>query len=162
MDLPWDPERIAQSRANFEGMAREAGLPFGVRTRMANSRLALEAAEWARDQGPTVGDLFHRAVFRAYFVDGLNIGDVEVLADLAAKCGLDPDDLRRALAEGLYREAVQAQLDEARELGVTAVPTFVAGGYAVVGAHPVEMLRRLMRAVGGVPRGDGGQPGPGS
>ena len=129
-------------------MAREVGLPFGVRTRWANSRLALEAAAWAREQGVAAHDVFHRAVFRAYFVDALNIGDVEVLADLAARCGLEPDDLRRALAEGEYREAVQRQIDEARALGVTAVPTFVAGGYAVVGAHPVEMLSRLLRAAG--------------
>ncbi len=149
MAIPWDPERVAQGRANFERLAAEAGLPFGVRTRWANSRLAHEAAEWAREQGAF--DAYHRALFRAYFVDALNLGDVAVLADLAAGCGLDAGALREALAAGRYRAAVQAQVDEAADLGVSAVPTFVAGRYAVVGAQPVEMLRRLMAAAEAAP-----------
>ena len=156
MDPPWDPELRRQSREHFERLAREAGLPLGSRTRLANSRLALEAAEWAKALGPAAHDGLHRAIFQAYFVDGRNIGDVEVLVEAATSCGLDPADLRLALAEGRYREAVQKQGEEARELGVTAVPTFLAGGYVVVGAQPSEALRRLMRAVGAQPRGAGG------
>ena len=153
MEIPWRPEQVAQARGQFERMAHEAGLPVGRRTRLANSRLALEAAEWAKAWGPAAHDCLHRALFRAYFVDGGNIGDVAVLAEQAERCGLDPDDLRLALAEGRYRAAVQAQLDAVRDLGITAVPTFIAGGYAVVGAQPVAVLRRLVQAAGAQPRG---------
>lgn len=144
-------------RSQFERMAREVGLPLGSRTRLANSRLALEAAEWAKGLGPAAHDCLHRAIFHAYFAEGLNIGDVEVLAGAATSCGLDAAELRRVLAERTYREAVQRQIDEARDLGVSAVPTFLAGGYAVVGAQPSEAFRKLMRTAGARPRGGEGQ-----
>ena len=77
-----------------------------------------------------------------------NIGSTDVLAGIANELGLNADDLRAALVEGRYRDRVQAQYEEARAVGVTAVPTFVAGGYALVGAHPYENFHRLMEAAG--------------
>jgi predicted DsbA family dithiol-disulfide isomerase len=136
-------------------MAREARLPFGVRTRWARPRAALEAYEWARDQGREPSDRLHQSVFRAYFVDLANIGDVDVLAGRAAECALDGNSLRRALAEGRFRDAVQTQIDEARDLQITAVPAFLAGDYAVVGAQPVGVPRRLVVAARDGPRGGG-------
>lgn len=150
MEIPWSPERIARGRASFERMADEAGLDYGERKHWYNSDLAHEATEWVHERG--MDDAFHRAVFRAYFVHDRNIGSPEVLADLVTDLGLDPTDLRVALAERRYRERVQAQYQEAREIGVTAVPTFVAEGYAIVGAQPYEVFRRLMTAVGQAPR----------
>lgn len=150
MEIPWPPERIAQGRASFERMANEAGLEYGERRHWYNSDLAHEATEWIRERGKE--DAFHRAVFRAYFVQDRNIGSPEVLGELVADLGLDPADLRAALTEQRYREEVQAQYREAREIGVTAVPTFVAEGYAIVGAQPYEVFRRLMAAVGQAPR----------
>jgi len=71
-----------------------------------------------------------------------------VLAEIASEVGLDADDLRTALREGRYRDRVQAQYEEAREIGVTAVPTFVAADrYAIVGAHPYENFQKLLAAV---------------
>ena len=153
--IPWPPERLAQARANFERMAREAGLDVGVRTHWYNSDLAHEATVWAREIGAE--DAFHRAVFRAYFVDDRNIGSPDVLAGIATDLGLAAADLRVALAERRYRESVVAQYEEAREIGVTAVPTFVAEGYAIVGAQPYEAFHRLMAAVGQPPREEQGE-----
>jgi predicted DsbA family dithiol-disulfide isomerase len=76
-----------------------------------------------------------------------------VLVGLAIGLGLSGDDLRAALADRRYRANVVAEYQEAREVGVTAVPTFVAEGYAIVGAHPYETFRRLMAAIGQEPRG---------
>jgi predicted DsbA family dithiol-disulfide isomerase len=148
--IPWSPERIAQGRASFERLAREAGLEVGERTHWYNSDLAHEAAQWAREQ--EAADAFHRAIYRAYFVEDRNIGSADVLAELAGGLGLNGDDLRAALADRRYREEVLAQFQEARDVGVTAVPTFVAEGYAIVGAHPYETFRRLMTAIGQEPR----------
>jgi len=150
MPIPWPPERVAQARANFERMATDAGLEFGKRTHWYNSDLAHEATLWAREHHAE--DAFHRAVFRAYFVDNTNIGSPDVLADIATDLGLDAADLRAALAERRYRQEVQAQYEEAREIGVTAVPTFVAEGYAIVGAQPYDVFHRLMSALGQQPR----------
>jgi predicted DsbA family dithiol-disulfide isomerase len=144
--IPWPPERIAQGRAAFERMARAAGLPYGERTHWYNTDLAHEATEWARDHD--VLEPTHHAIMRAYFVDDRNIGSLEVLVDLARGLGLDAADLETALTDRRYRERVQDQYAEARELGITAVPTFVAGEFAVVGAQPEEVFERLMRAPG--------------
>ena len=143
----------AQRGSNFARLADEAGLPHGTRSHWYNSTPAHEAAEWADEHGG--GDAFRKAIYGAYFVDDRNIGSVDVLADLASGVGLDADDLRAALETGRYRDRVQEQYDESRGIGVTAVPTFVAGGHALVGAHPYENFHRLMEAAGIERRQDG-------
>lgn len=75
-------------------------------------------------------------MFEAYFVHDRNISSADILAELAGEIGLPGDELRAALADGRYLPQVRAEYQEARELGITAVPTFIAGGYALVGAHP--------------------------
>ncbi len=126
------------------------GLEVGERKHWYNSDLAHEADQWAKEQG--AADAFHRAIYRAYFVHDRNIGSPEVLVELANDLGLNGEELRAALADRRYREAVQAEYAEAREVGVTAVPTFVADNYAIVGAHPYESFKKLMAAVGQEPR----------
>lgn len=145
--IPWPPERIAESRHRFARMADEAGLPHGERTHWYDSRPAHEASEWARERG--ADDPFRRAVFSAYFVDNQNIGSPQVLGRIAAELKLDGPDLEAALAEGRYRERVEKQYEQARESGITAVPAFVAGGYAMLGAQPYEVFQRFMEHVGG-------------
>ena len=149
-ELPFSPERLAAGRRNFERLADEAGLPYGQRKHWYDSKPAHEAYLWADERG--AGDAFKRRVFAAYFVEDRNIASPDLLAGIAAELGLDGDDLRAALAEARYRERVEAEYAQAREVGVTAVPTFVAGGYALVGAHPVENLRKLMDHVGAARR----------
>ncbi|MHB1132837.1 MAG: DsbA family oxidoreductase [Chloroflexota bacterium] len=149
MEPPWDPNLYAQAREYFERLAREAGLPLSsAPRRLANSRLALEASEWAREQNLAAGEAFHRGVFADYFAEGRNIGDVEVLLGRATQVGLDAGLLRRVLAERRYKNTVQFQVEAARQAGVTAVPTFVAGGARVVGAQPLARLRWLLGAAG--------------
>jgi predicted DsbA family dithiol-disulfide isomerase len=148
--IPWDPERVARGRSHFEALAQEAGLEVGTRTHWYNSDLAHEANAWARERG--LGEALHREIMRAYFVRDENIGSVDVLTGIAAQLGYDAADLRRALDERRYHEEIQREYAEAREIGVTAVPTFVAEGYAIVGAHPYETFRRLMAAVSQAPR----------
>jgi predicted DsbA family dithiol-disulfide isomerase len=147
--IPFSPERRAAGRRNFERLADEAGLEYGPRDHWYDSQPAHEATVWAGEHGRA--DELKRAVFRAYFVHDRNIGSPEVLAELAAGIGLDGADLRAALAAGRHRAAVQEQFEEARMVGVTAVPTFVAGGFALVGAHPIETLRKLLAHAGAQP-----------
>jgi predicted DsbA family dithiol-disulfide isomerase len=113
---------------------------------LSNSRLAVEAAEFARDAGKYSG--FHRAVLAAYFARSQDIGDLDVLGELAAEVGLDPAALRQALATGLYADTRQAAHDEARRLGITGVPTYIfAGGVRVVGAQPLGHFRRMLEGM---------------
>jgi predicted DsbA family dithiol-disulfide isomerase len=122
------------------------GLPFDPPDRLSNTRLVVEAAEFARDAGRFAE--FHREALAAYFARGEDVGDVEVLVGVAAGLGLDTAGLREALASGTYSARREAAEQEARMLGVTGVPTyFFADGPKVVGAQPLEQFRRLAAAM---------------
>jgi len=112
------------------------------------TRLAHEAAHWARAQGRF--DDYHNEVFRAFFERGEDIGDVEVLIALGRKLELDSDSLRQALTSHEFAASVVADEREAARLGLNGVPAFVADRKAALsGVQPVENLKRLVESVRG-------------
>ena len=119
------------------------GLPYGERTMTYNSRLAQEVGKWADTQPG--GDAFHDALFRAYFVEARDISRPAVLLDVVEQIGLPVDDAREVLERRTFKDAVDADWALSREYGISGVPTFVAGGYGVVGAQPYEALEALVR-----------------
>lgn len=87
------------------------------------------------------------ALFRAYFVEGVDIGDAAALAAIAASAGLDGDAARAWLESGEDGALLADRDRRAREMGVRGVPFFVvAGRYAVSGAHDPEIFRRVFAA----------------
>jgi predicted DsbA family dithiol-disulfide isomerase len=140
-----DPEAMYQ---RMKGLMDAEGLPYGRRTMTYNSRLAQELGKWADTQPG--GAALHDALYRAYFVDNVNIGDPGILAGIAGKVGLSSEEARAVLAERRFREAVDADWQKSRDWGVTGVPTFVAGRYGVVGAQPYEVLEQLVEKAGAV------------
>lgn len=117
------------------------GLPFGERTRTYNTRLAQELGLWAEDHG--AGDPFHMAAFFAYFRDGQNLALLEILLNLAEGVGLARDQAESVLTNRTYKKNVDRDWQESRDKGITAVPTFVMGKHALVGAQPYEALVNL-------------------
>lgn len=132
------PKMQAQMRAR---MAAE-GLPYGERKMTFNSRLAQELAKWADTQPG--GEAIHDALFRAYFVDGRNIGDPQVLLEVAQSVGLPLQEAKEVLEQRTFRAAVDEDWEKSRRYGVTGVPTFVIGNHGVVGAQPYEVLEQLV------------------
>jgi predicted DsbA family dithiol-disulfide isomerase len=121
------------------------GLPYARRERTYNSRLAQELGKWGELAGhPAI----HDALYRAYFVDGTDIGSVDALVGVAVRVGLPAEEARRILKERAFRAAVDRDWAHARTLGITGVPTFVAGGRAVVGAQSYETLEQLVQLAG--------------
>jgi predicted DsbA family dithiol-disulfide isomerase len=90
---------------------------------------------------------FDEAVFEALWQDGEDIGDEDLLVELAVEAGVDAGEIRAALDDEALREAVRDQFAEAQRHGVTGVPTFAYGGYGARGAVPPEQLKRLVEGV---------------
>jgi len=137
----------AQMKARMEA----EGLPYGERARTYNSRLAQELGKWADTQPG--GEAIHDALFRAYFAEGRDISQPAVLLDVARQVGLPVDAAREVLEKRTFKDAVDADWKLSREYGITGVPTFVAGGYAVVGAQPYDALVQLVQKATEGPKG---------
>jgi len=135
MDIPAMLERLKK-------VADDLGLPWGTRKMTFNSRLAQEMGKWAEEKGK--GDGFHEAVFRGYFVEGKNIAKKDVLLGLAKKVGLPVKEAREILESRSFKEAVEEDWKLSMKWGVTAVPTFVIDGHAVVGAQPYDVLEAFL------------------
>ena len=130
------------------------GLPYGKRTHTYNSRLAQELGSWgdtledtSEQSGqtqPSAGDRLHNALYRAYFVDGRDISDVDELVQIAQSVGLDAQRARSVLESREFSAAVDADWAKAQDSGITGVPTFVAQGMGVPGAQPYDVLKRLV------------------
>ena len=133
----------------MKGLMDAEGLEYGPRTHTYNSRLAQELGKWADQQAASGKDYsaIHDALYRAYFVDGQNIGNVDVLVAVAEKAGLPGEDVRDVVTSRSAQEAVDADWEKSKQYGVTGVPTFVAGGYGLVGAQPYDALEQLMRTL---------------
>ena len=138
-----DPEAMYN---RMKGLMDAEGLAYGRRTHTYNSRLAQELGKWADTQDG--GEAIHDALYRAYFVDARNIGDPAVLIDVARSVGLPEDKVREVLETRSFKDAVDEDWAKSRQCGVTGVPTFVAGGYSVVGAQPYEALAQMLSSAG--------------
>ena len=115
--------------------------PFGI-----DSRPALIAAKYAEEQG--VGEAFHNAIFRAYWSQARSIDDIQLLAELGATVGLEPEALVAALDAPRYEAEVDEDIAIARANQMTGVPAMVlAQKYLVVGAQPLATLQQIVAQV---------------
>ena len=141
---------LAAMKANMQQRMAQEGLPYGDRSMTYNSRMAQELAKWAETQPG--GEAIHDALFKAYFVDGHNLARIDALLAIAGTVGLDLVEAREVLETRAFREAVDLDWSRSRQIGVSGVPTFVAGNMAVVGAQPYEVLEELVQKAGAQPR----------
>lgn len=87
---------------------------------------------------------FDEAIFETLWLEGRDIGDVEILIDLARSVGLDGDEIAEALADETLEAALQEQFSDAHQAGITGVPTFTYEGHVARGAVPPAQLERLV------------------
>ena len=127
---------------HLKQVASKLGLPLGERKKTYNSRLAQELGKFAEWKGK--GDEFHKAMFRAYFVDGQNIGKTSILVKLAESIHLNGKNAQKVIQDRTYKDAVDLDWKRSYELGVTAVPTFLFNNQQLVGAQNFETLEKLL------------------
>lgn len=142
---PQSPAMVQGWREQVFPLAERCGVTIRQPSRVPLTRLAHEAAAWARAQGRF--EAFHAAIFRAYFLEDADIGATETLLALAQQQGMDANDLAAALKEQRFAEEVEEDLLIGQTYGVTGVPTCVLGGTLLYGVQEVATLVRAIEAV---------------
>ncbi len=139
---------VAKAEAMIRQMT-EVGAADGLdlrfdKVRPGNTFDAHRVLHLAAERGAQ--DAVKERLLRGYMTEGEAIGEPEVLARLAGEAGLDPDEVRAALASDAHAREVRADEAEAREIGITGVPFFAFGGrYGVSGAQPAEALLGVLQ-----------------
>jgi predicted DsbA family dithiol-disulfide isomerase len=126
-------------------IARKMGVPIKLPTvsPQPHSHMAFEGFQYAQEHGK--GNEYNHRVLTAFFVESQDIGDIGVLAKLAAEVGLNHQEFEKALKSRKYREVHQRALRHAyEEAGVTGVPMFVIGNQVLTGLQSRESLEAVI------------------
>jgi predicted DsbA family dithiol-disulfide isomerase len=149
--MPQNPAFVRRGEdTRARKLAAEYGLEIHLRDRLLNSNLALCAVEYAKGVAAADGNItssaarIHHALFEAYYRDQRDISDRSVVVDVGRQAGLDANELDAVLRSGSFKPVVAESRLAAHALGVVAVPTWLAGGYGVVGVPALAELERLV------------------
>ena len=147
-------EQIAQAQQGIQSRGAELGFEFDMdkRSRIYNTFDAHRLLHWAEIEGRQ--HALKRALFAAYFTQGRNPSDHEVLIDVAKQVGLDPVRAREILASDLYANDVRERALFYREHGIQAVPSVIVNNkYVIQGGQPVAVFEQALRKIAAEPRG---------
>jgi predicted DsbA family dithiol-disulfide isomerase len=141
------PQQVAVMNDRVTRLAAEVGLEYHLDTaKQVNTVRAHELLHFAKSQGHQL-DLVER-LFRAYFTEGHNVGDIDELATLAAEVGLDAEQARQALTANTFLPAVKADMRRAAMYGIHGVPFFVFDEtYGVSGAQAAETFAAVLTQI---------------
>lgn len=135
VDTYHDPVRKEKWAKSLAPIVKELGIDMKLPPKVIPrpyTRLAFEGYHFAKEQGK--GDEYNDRLYRAYFTEELDIGDIDVLAGLAAEVGLNAADYRAALEEGKYTQIQKMAVRRAKEeLDVHSVPTIFIGSTRING-----------------------------
>ncbi len=139
-------EKAAAIDARIQSAAAQVGLEFrqDLMKRTPNT-IDAHRLIWFAGQ-KSVQDATMEIVFRAYFIEGQDVGQHDVLADCAALAGIDRAEVMAFLSGDLVDAEMRAADQSAREAGVSGVPSFFLDGYSVFsGAMPAEQMADAFR-----------------
>ena len=136
----------------------EAGLAYNPHPdRVPRTRRALELIEWSRSHGLERHQELHDRVMDAYWTEGRDIMDWDVLLACVADVGLDPDEARAEVESGVWAREVDTSTATAQRHGIRAVPAFVFDGRLLVsGAQPHEVFEAAIEKVAEMRAGEAG------
>jgi len=128
---------------NLNKMGNNYGLNFNGVDFIANTHLSLLASEYAKSKGKF--HEFHDNLFRLYFTEGREIGDVEILKTVAEGIGLNKDEMVTKITNGTYEGNLEVAKNLAKQYEVESTPTFIINNkYHIVGAQSIESFKRLL------------------
>ena len=133
-------EKSQEMINHMDNMAKEVGLNYNFKDMIQTNTLkAHRLAIYAKEFG-LMGEMNER-LLKAHFIDGINIGDIEILGDLAKEVGLNRDDTLTMLNSDEYIDQVEADRYEAKQLDINSVPFFIFNNkYGVQGAQPTPVF----------------------
>lgn len=141
-------EKIKPIHAALLDAGRQEGIAFAFEriARTPNTINSHRLIRWSHSMG--VQDQVVELLFRRYFVEGANIGDIEVLKDVGAEAGMDDELVGELLQSDADRELVEREDSLARKIGINGVPTYLIGGKVLVnGAQDAEQLVHVIDRV---------------
>jgi predicted DsbA family dithiol-disulfide isomerase len=136
--LPLGPRELE----TISNVAAETGIAVEPPARWLDSDKALQGSELAREAGAFA--LYHDAVFRAAFEQGMDIGDLEVLSAIAGRAGMDPIHFRDEIERGRMAARIAANKAEADSFSALGYPSFILGDFPLTGIQPIETMRQLL------------------
>ena len=143
----WTQEQTEEAMSYVVNMAKSVGLTYHFdKAVVANSFDAHRFSHLAKKHG--LQDEAEERLFAAYFIEGKNTADHEVLAQIGTEIGLDADEVKKVLAGNDFAADVEKDIEEARQFRISGVPFFVFDRkYAVSGAQDSKVfLETLQKA----------------
>lgn len=138
-----DPDSRSALWERISAMAEAVGFSMRPPTVLTNSRAALAATEFARESGRD--EALEERIYRAYFGEGLNIGDPAIVVRLSSEVGLDSAEIAEAIKSPKYELRLKNNALAANQRGVNGVPTFFIGEYPLVGAQSPDAMRSILK-----------------
>lgn len=142
------PEQMERSREGIRARGAELGFTFNMekRGRIYNTFDAHRLLHWAELEGHQ--HALKTALFTAYFTDGRNPNDRDVLVDVATQAGLDPVQAREVLESGRYADEVRQHEQLYQQQGISAVPSVIINNkYLIQGGQPVQVFEQALRKI---------------
>lgn len=144
-------ERMGEDRVKAVcNMAEAVGIEMNLdKVVSVNTFDAHRLIKFAEHQGGAkLADKVAERLFKAYFTDGLSVGDPEVLKTIGTECGLDEKETEEVIDSEMYSETVRTELQKAHQNGIGSVPFFVFNDkYALSGAQPPEVMVQAVQQV---------------
>ena len=142
----FQPYEITAMFKNLRQRGHRYGMVYNDHDRASNSHLALLAGEFAKESGGF--EEFHEKVFQAFFTDSKDIGQLDVILGIVSKSGMNPEKLKQALNDNLYRDCLNTTMIEARQLGIRSIPAFVfENNEIIMGALTPEVFKRALESI---------------
>ena len=124
-------------------MAKEDNIEIKLPGFATNSRLALEASEFARKKNKFLE--FHLAIYEAYFLKGLNIGDINIVLDIGERVGIEKEQLEECLDQRTMFNKIKTNNKEAEDNLILGVPTFLFGNFPVYGNQSTDTMKHIIK-----------------
>jgi len=142
------PEQLARNQEGISSLGAALGFTFNMdkRSRIYNTFDAHRLLHWADLEGRQ--HALKRALFAAYFTEGRNPSDRDVLVDVATQAGLDALRAREVLESGLYADQVREREQFYARQRIQAVPAVIVNDkYLIQGGQPVEVFEQALRRI---------------